>query len=221
MSQYRGYYTTSTSPPPPSQTPWSSDTSQVGPWPPTPGLSPSPFSFVRDDDFEYDSPGTCLSYSHSDSLKRSHYHQSESVSKRLRPEVAVAEDTPDTDTVRPPPASIHPELAVPVFQTVEVGTRWAEAGQRERQTDWAWSSGRKWDLPAQRGTNNRLNTYSAPPRPEMVNTAPPVKGGFGQKVFYFWMILMMDVCCSSDAPEDGMERGTGAWQGQTRHGGHH
>ena len=103
---------------------------------------------------------------------------------------AEARDSPRVETVvlstigaTAPPPALAPELAVPVYQTLDRGASWdslrgqgaggQEAGGRaERQEVWAWGTGTKWmGAPAAKG---KLNFYSGPPRAEMFDNAPKV-----------------------------------------------
>ena len=50
----------------------------------------------------------------------------------------------------------------------------------ERSEQWAWSSGKKWDVPT--ASKPKLNFYSAPPKAEMFQNAAKVSGGIGEKL---------------------------------------
>ena len=89
------------------------------------------------------------------------------------------------------PSFLSPELTMPVFQTLDRANSWTAATEPRAVslncpspgvTGWAWSSGRKWELAVPSGTKRTLSTYTAPPSAEMFNTAPSVKGGFGEKM---------------------------------------
>ena len=92
--------------------------------------------------------------------------------------------------------SLGPELAMPVYQTLErKDSAWEEKMKTEghggggagggddrasRQEEWAWGTGTKWlGAPSEKP---KLNLYAGPPRAEMFENAPKVQGGFGEKL---------------------------------------
>ena len=90
----------------------------------------------------------------------------------------------------PEKPQIAPELAMPVFQTLDRSNPWenvkkAEGGagdgeRHEREEQWAWGTGTKWIGAPEKKT--KMNLYSGPPRAEMFDNAAKVSGGFGEKM---------------------------------------
>jgi len=89
-------------------------------------------------------------------------------------------------------SSLGPELAMPVYQTLEkADVAWEEKMRTEcngdggddrasRQEEWAWGTGTKWlGAPSEKP---KLNLYAGPPRAKMFENAPKVQGGIGEKL---------------------------------------
>ena len=86
-------------------------------------------------------------------------------------------------------SSLGPELAMPVYQTLEkADVAWEEKMRTEcngdggddrasRQEEWAWGTGTKWlGAPSEKP---KLNLYAGPTRAEMFENAPKVERGDG------------------------------------------
>jgi len=99
-----------------------------------------------------------------------------------------------------PPSStqsspITPELAMPVFQTVDRCNQWEKVKpsafrtaacddeitvRSEKSEQWAWGNGKKWVGAS--GPRPKLNVYSGAPKIEMFTSAARVTGGIGEKM---------------------------------------
>lgn len=88
---------------------------------------------------------------------------------------------------------ITPELAMPVFQTVDRCNQWEKVKpsafkicddeitvRSEKSEQWAWSNGKKWVGAS--GPRPKLNVYSGAPKIEMFTSAARVTGGIGEKM---------------------------------------
>jgi len=89
---------------------------------------------------------------------------------------------------------ISPELAMPVFQTVDRCNQWEKVKpsafrtacddeitlRSEKSEQWAWGNGKKWVGAS--GPRPKLNVYSGAPKVEMFTSAARVTGGIGEKM---------------------------------------
>jgi len=95
------------------------------------------------------------------------------------------------------PCALAPELSMPVFQTFDKTDSWTSTMVRqtfkrnsssvdritaksEKAEEWAWSSGKKWNVP--NPVKPKLNLYAAAPKVEQIHAAPRVSGGIGEKL---------------------------------------
>jgi len=98
---------------------------------------------------------------------------------------------------QPTPGALAPELSMPVFQTLDRTDSWTTTMVRhsfkrnsssldkitaksEKAEEWAWSSGKKWNVP--NPAKPKLNLYAAAPKVEQIHAAPRVSGGIGEKL---------------------------------------